>query len=82
MDPSEWLAIVTGVLGLSGLIFTALHYNRDDTKAIVEEQSSVLKDMALLNENLKKTVDDLRNERNALASEVDRLSHELRNRTP
>lgn len=82
MDPSEWLAIVTGILGLAGLIYTALRYNRDDAKTLVDEQSSVLRDMSLLNESLKKTVDDLRHERDGLASEVDRLSHELRNRTP
>lgn len=77
MDTGELLAIITGVLGLSGLVFTALRYNRDDSKAIVEEQSNVLKDMAALNTSLKDTVADLRTERDNLQIQVRELSAQV-----
>lgn len=83
MDAGALLAIVTGILGLSGLIFTALKYNRDDSTAVVAQQSAVLKDMATLNDDLRKAVDDLHGERDelrgeiaALREQVQRLSHE------
>ena len=49
MDAGTLLAIVTGIIGLAGLVFTALHFNSDSSKAIVEQQSAVLKDMGAVN---------------------------------
>ena len=73
MDAASWLAIVTGLLGLSGLIFTALHFRTDDTKAIVDQQSTVLHDMATLNDELRKERDVLRDEVADQRAELQRL---------
>lgn len=78
MDPGEWGAIVTGVLGLSGLIWTGLKFNRDDTTKVVDQQSAILRDMHTLNDELRVTADGLRSERDALAAEVGRLREEVR----
>ena len=82
VDTGTLLAIITGLCGLAGLVYTALHFNRDDAKALVDQQSAVLKDMGELNTDLRATVADLRTERDALRSEVadlreqvQRLSH-------
>lgn len=80
MDAGSLLAIITGILGLSGLIFTALRYNRDDSKSIVEQQSAVLKDMAALNDQEAKALTDARAERDALRTENERLRDELARR--
>lgn len=81
----EAITIVIGVMGLGGVVFTALKYNRDDTTAIVGQQSTILHDMSQLNEELHKSVQDLRSERDSLRGEVkalheqvDRLSDELK----
>ena len=73
MDAGALLAIVTGLCGLSGLVFTALHFRTDDSKAIVDQQSSVLRDMALLNDQLKEQVDALKAEVADLREQNQRL---------
>jgi len=73
VDTGSLLAIITGLCGLSGLVFTALHFNRDDSKAVVEQQSSVLKDMALLNDELREINAALRTEVAELREQVQRL---------
>ena len=60
------VAIVIGLAGLSGCIFTALRYRRDDTTAIVNQQSTILHDMQAVNFELREQVKELR-------VEIDRL---------
>jgi cell division protein FtsB len=73
VDAGAGIAVVTGVVGLAGLVFTALRWRSDDTKTIVESQSSVLHDMAALNDELRKTAAELRDERDKLRAEVAEL---------
>ena len=54
------------VLGLGSLIFTALKYNRDDTTALVNQQSVIVHDMQAVNEELRHERDDCRGEVNEL----------------
>lgn len=67
------LALVIGVAGLGGLVFTALRYRRDDTTAIVQQQSTILHDMQALNSELRSRVDELQIERDRLREQIDRL---------
>ena len=53
MSVSEIIALVIGLSGLSGLVFTALRYRRDDTTAIVNQQSTILHDIQTLNGELR-----------------------------
>jgi len=81
VDAGALIAIVTGILGLAGIIFTALKFNRDDTTSIVSQQSGVLKDMATLNDDLRATVSDLRSERDQLRGEVQALHEQVQRLT-
>jgi uncharacterized protein YbjT (DUF2867 family) len=67
------LALVIGVAGLGGLVFTALRYRRDDTTAIVQQQSTILHDMQALNSELRMRVSELQVERDRLRAQIDRL---------
>ena len=81
VDAGALIAIVTGILGLAGIVFTALKFNRDDTTSIVSQQSGVLKDMATLNDDLRATVSDLRSERDQLRGEVQALHEQVQRLT-
>jgi hypothetical protein len=67
------VALAIGVAGLGGLVFTALRYRRDDTTAIVQQQSTILHDMQALNAELRVRVDELQVERDRLRGQIDRL---------
>jgi len=89
VDIGAFIALATGVLGLCGLVFTALRFNRDDTSSAVATQSSVLRDMATLNDELRKTAADLRGERDecrgralVLTGELERLRNDRRRELP
>ena len=81
MDAGTLLAIVTGLCGLAGLVYTALSWRRNDTKAVVDQQSAVLHDMATLNDDLRSTVTDLRGERDLLRTEVAELREQVQRLT-
>jgi hypothetical protein len=77
-DISSLLALAIGIMGLGGVVFTALRFRRDDTTAIVTQQDTILRDMKSLNEELRTTTDRLRVERDALAGEVEKLTVQVR----
>lgn len=62
VELSSLVALVLGVLGLGGLIFTALRYNRDDTTAILGQQNTIVGEMKTLNEELRLARDECREE--------------------
>ena len=55
MDVSALVSLGIAVLGIAGLIFTALRYQRDDTTAIVNQQAAITTEMATLNNELRQT---------------------------
>jgi hypothetical protein len=71
------ISLSIGIIGLGGLLFTALRFRRDDTTAIVTQQSAIFDDMKKLNEELRTTAGDLRTERDNLKHEVTRLSGQV-----
>jgi uncharacterized coiled-coil DUF342 family protein len=77
---SDWAALIPlllGVVGLAGLIFTALKYNRDDTTAVVAQQTQILDNMKTLNAELRTTADSLRTERDDLRRQVATLGGQV-----
>jgi hypothetical protein len=77
IDPAGFIAIAIGVMGLGGVIFTALRFRRDDTTAIVNQQDTILNDFKSLNEELRITADRLRTERDECTEQVKKLRGEL-----
>ena len=71
------LPIIIGIIGLAGVIFTALRFGRDDTTAVVSQQAQITTEMKSLNDELRVTVDRLRDERDELRQEVTRLSAQV-----
>lgn len=71
------VSLVIGVIGLGGLVFTALRFRRDDTTAIVTQQSAIFDDLKKLNEELRATSDGLRSERDQLQYKVQDLSGQI-----
>ena len=72
----DWVSVlplIIGVLGLAGLIFTAMRYGRDDTTAVINQQAQITAEMKTLNDELRTTTERLRKERDACLTEVERL---------
>ena len=72
-NPAGAISLIIGLIGLSGIIFTALRFRRDDTTAIVDQQSTITSEFKALNDELRVTADALRKERDEL-KEQDRRS--------
>lgn len=66
-----------GILGAAGLVFTALKFNRDDTSAVVTQQTQILGNMRDLNAELRETATSLRAERDSLREEVEKLRKQV-----
>jgi hypothetical protein len=58
VDAANVIAIVIGLCGLSGCVFTALRFRRDDTTSIVTQQSTVLHDMEAIAAQLRIQLED------------------------
>ena len=71
------LALIIGLVGLAGVVFTALKFNRDDTTAVVSQQDTILNDMKLINEELRTTSKELREERDGLREQVAELTTQV-----
>ena len=56
----EIIALIIGVLGVAGLILTALRWRRDDTTAIVNQQGELFAEMKAITESVRLERDDLR----------------------
>lgn len=76
-NPAGAISLIIGLIGLAGIIFTALRFRRDDTTAIVTQQSTITSEMKTLNDELRITVEQLRHERDELKTQVDRLTGQI-----
>jgi septal ring factor EnvC (AmiA/AmiB activator) len=74
---AQFITLALAGLGVAGLIFTALRFRRDDTTAVVTQQSTILNNMQALMEEQQRTLEDTRSERDRLRAEVTRLSGEI-----
>ena len=52
------IAIVVGLTGLSGCVWAGLRFRRDDTTAIVNQQTQVVTSMQALNTELRLALED------------------------
>lgn len=73
IDLATALPLVIGLMGLGGLVFTALRFRRDDTTAVVDQQAKITAEMKTLNDELRLTADQLRRERDEARQEAERL---------
>ena len=76
-NPAGAISLIIGLIGLGGVIFTALRFRRDDTTAIVAQQDTMFGELRSLNEELRVTTEQLRHERDELKSQVDRLTGQV-----
>ena len=78
LTAAEFAALALGVFGVAGVLLTALRWRRDDTTAVVTQQSTILHDMQAVNTELRETAAALRSERDECKNEVSKLRRELR----
>ena len=52
------IALVIAVGGLGSLVFAALRFRRDDTTAIVNQQSTIVHDMEALTAGLRSALEE------------------------
>ena len=62
MQIAELITIGLALLGLSGVIFTALSFRRNDTTAIVSQQDAIFNEMKTINDELRLQRDEARAE--------------------
>ena len=71
------LSIIVGVLGVVGLIFTALRWRRDDTTAVVDQQNTLFNEMKILNQELRETTETVGGERDSLKTQVASMQEQI-----
>jgi uncharacterized coiled-coil DUF342 family protein len=74
VDLPALVSLGIAVMGLGGLVFSALRWRRDDTTAIIGQQDTLFAEMRGLNDELRLTVTRLREERDQLAVQVEKLT--------
>ena len=77
MDLSGIVSLAIAVMGLGGLVFTALRWRRDDTATIISTQDTLFGEMRTLNDELRTTVIALRAENDRLQAQIADLRREL-----
>ena len=77
MDLSGIVSLAIAVMGLGGLVFTALRWRRDDTATIISTQDTLFSEMRTLNDELRTTVIALRAENDRLQAQIADLRREL-----
>jgi chromosome segregation ATPase len=76
-EAAQWITLGIALLGVAGLIFTALKYNRDDTTAVIGQQDTILADMKSLNDELRQARAAAVAERDELRTQVATLTGQL-----
>jgi vacuolar-type H+-ATPase subunit I/STV1 len=77
IDLATALPLVIGLMGLGGLVFTALRFRRDDTTAVIDQQSKITAEMKTLSDEQRAHLAEVREERDALKVQVDRLTAQV-----
>lgn len=77
VDWATALPIIIGIMGLAGVVFTALRFGRDDTTAVVTQQAQITAEMQTLNIELRATADRLRDERDDSRLDVEKLTGQV-----
>ena len=77
VDWATALPLMISIIGLAGLVFTAMRYGRDDTTQVVTQQAQITAEMKTLNDELRLTAERYRKERDACHGQVERLAGQL-----
>lgn len=77
MDAGAIAAVLTASAGLGAVVVTALKSRGEGTTTIVSQQTAILQDMKLLNDELRLTLADTKFERDGLREEVNNLRTEV-----
>jgi putative NADH-flavin reductase len=77
VDAGAIAAILTASAGLGAVIVTALKSRGEGTTAIVSQQTAIMQDMKLLNDELRATFLETKLERDELKDEVILLRREV-----
>jgi len=77
IDIAQLVTLGIGVLGVAGLIFTALRWRREDTTAVLAQQDTVFTELRGLNEELRTSNEHLRAERDKLREDNARLDGQV-----
>ena len=70
---AELVALAIGIFGVASVIFAAMRWRRDDTTQVVTQQSAILNDMNVINDEIRISADKLRTERDKCYEEVAKL---------
>ena len=63
IDLATALPLVIGIIGIAGLIFTAMSYGRNDTTQVVNQQAAITAEMKTLVDEQRLRADQLIKER-------------------
>ena len=75
---AQAIALAIGILGVAGIIFTALRYNRDDSTAVVQQQAQIVTGMHTLNDELRVTNAELKQQVQELREQIEQMRKDLR----
>lgn len=67
------LPLIIGIIGLAGLVFTAMRFGRDDTTQVVTQQAQITAEMKTLSDELRTQRDECRTERQNLQTQLEKL---------
>ena len=73
IDIAASLSVVIGIIGVVGLIYTALSWNRSDTTQVITQQSAITAEMKTLVDEQRKRVEELRQERDDCRMDRERM---------
>lgn len=71
------LTLIGAMVGSGGILFGAIRYNREEAGKIVAQQTNVLSDMRLLNDELIEALTRVKDERDNLQEAVRLLREKL-----
>jgi hypothetical protein len=77
IDIAASLSVVIGVIGIAGLIFTALSFGRSDTTQVVTQQAQITQEMKTLNDEQRQRAELLLRERDDCRMESQRLHGQI-----
>lgn len=76
----DWAAaipLIIGVIGLAGLVFTALSWRRNDSTQVITQQAQITGEMKQLTDELRIQRDECRGERQSLQSQIEKLLRDV-----
>ena len=67
------LPLAIGIIGLAGLVFTALAWRRNDSTQVITQQAQITAEMKQLTDELRTQRDECRSDRQSLQTQIEKL---------